>query len=219
MKLHLDPDALNLALALHLSPVTIPYPPEARPAAVLVPVLLDGGPPRTLLQVRSRELRDHAGELSFPGGKPEPGDADLLATALREAHEELALPLDRVEPLGGMRSVPVITGKYLLHPFVALVRGTPAMRPSPELERLIELPLAPWIEGEWPIHGTVGTWRGATFATPFFRLEGGEVLYGASAVIFCELLDRIATACGRALPPLTMVEERPWGERYLGQVR
>lgn len=217
MPLLLDDTLLRRALSLDSALPRIPHPPEARPAAVLVPVLLDGGPPRTLLQVRSRELREHGGELGFPGGKPEPGDADLLATALRETHEELGLPRDALEPLGALSAIPVITGKFLVHPFVARVHGAPALRLSPELERLIELPLLPWIEGTLPTHGTINTWRGATFFTPFFRLEGGELLYGASAAIFQELLARIAHAAGLTLPEPTIVQDLPWGDRYRNQ--
>lgn len=213
----IDPATLRRALALPFSLPAIPLPREARPSAVLVPVLLEGGPPRVLLQVRAASLRDHGGELGFPGGKPEPGDPDLQATALRECIEELGLAAPDIHVLGPLSVVPVITGKYLLHPFAALIRGCPALRLSPELDRLIEVPLLPWIEGVWSFYGTVDTWRGATFLTPFFRLQDDrEVLYGASAVIFYELLVRVARALGGELPAPAVVEEQPWGDRYKG---
>src|SRR5829696_10398579 len=78
--------------------------PGAKQAAVLVPLFPDAaGELHAVFTERRAELRRHAGEISFPGGRREPQDADLLATALRETHEEIGLSPDRVELLGALQ--------------------------------------------------------------------------------------------------------------------
>ncbi|MFY0536570.1 NUDIX hydrolase [Nannocystis pusilla] len=92
---------------------------------MLAPILVEETPgdgPRLLLIERAGNLRSHPGQLAFPGGKPDPEDADLVATALREAWEEVALPPGRVTVIGRLNPVPVPTG-YVIIPFVGLVDG------------------------------------------------------------------------------------------------
>lgn len=190
-----------------------PHIPEARPAAVLVPVMLAGGEARVGLIERSGKLRDHAGELAFPGGKPEDGDADLWATATREASEEVGISPERLEPLGALGVVPVVTGKYLVHSFAALLDGERTGALSGEIVRWIEVPLGPWLRGDRRVAANMNTWRGATFPSPFFHLDEG-VLYGASAAIFFDLLARVAVAAGLPPPQPEFAEGPPWGNRY-----
>ena len=206
-------DLLRRALSAPGVPPPVAPPADARPAAVLVPVLLDD-PARVVMHVRSRTMREHAGEVAFAGGRPDPGDADLRRTAEREAEEEMGLAPSGLVHLGELAPIPVITGRYLLHPFVAAVRGQTPRVASSELERLVDVPLLPWLEGEREVRATLDEWRGLTFPTPIFYLDGGDVLYGASAAILYELLARLAAARGKPLPPLRMQEERPWGDRY-----
>jgi cobyrinic acid a,c-diamide synthase len=84
---------------------------------------------------------------------------------------------------------------------------------STEVARIFEVPIAPWISGERTIHATGAMWNGAMHYTPHFRIEG-SVLYGASAVIFHELLTRLASALGVEVPASVVEEGRPWGDRY-----
>jgi len=207
-------DTLRAALALAL-----PTPPPdplvgkgTRAAAVVIPIRLGAEPAATLV-LRSSALRDHPGEVGFPGGKQDPGDPDLAATALRELEEEVALRPEDVEVLGRLEAIPVITGRYLIHPFVALLRE--GLRPriaSPEIARLLDVPLLPWITGAAVIRGVRTEWRGGA-SVPHFELEGCT-LYGASAFIFHEMLQRIAAALGRELPAPQLQAELPWGDRY-----
>lgn len=186
---------------------------RARAAAVMVPILFDPEP-RALLVLRGSQLAEHPGEVGFPGGKPEPGDADLLATALREMHEEVALSPDRATQLGALMAVPVITGRFLIHPFVAAIaEGPPPRAASPEIARIIHLPLAPLITGELPTSAVRGMWRGAEIVAPHFEVDGA-VLYGASAYIFYELLAKLAARLGRTLPAPRIETTAPWGDRY-----
>lgn len=210
--MHITRDILRAALDL-------PVPPGlsggygARAAAVAVPIRLGVEPCATLV-LRSSALREHAGEVGFPGGKQDPEDPDLEATALRELEEEVALGPDDVEVLGRLRAVSVITGRYLIHPFVALLReGHRPRITSPEIARLLDVPLLPWITGAAIHYGVRTEWRGSESIMPHFELDGC-ILYGASACIFHELLQRLAVMLGRELPAPLLQEELPWGDRY-----
>lgn len=114
--------------------------PSPRPAAVLVPIVLRAAL-TVLLTQRSHDVPSHPGQISFPGGKIEAGDASALDCALREAHEEVGLPPDHVEPLGYLDSYRTGTG-FTIVPVVALVRPgfTLALDPR-EVSDVFEVPL------------------------------------------------------------------------------
>lgn len=193
----------------------LPLREGMRLAAVVLPVRL-GREPTVLMLVRAAALRDHAGEVGFPGGKQETSDVDLRATALREAHEEVHLGPSALEIVGELTPVPVITGRFCIHPFVACVADDAQPKiASTEVARLMEVPLVPWLDGTRRYHAVVTTWRGYPMNIPHFALEGC-VLYGASAYLFHELLARIAKALPLELPPPTLTDQVPWGDRYPG---
>jgi 8-oxo-dGTP pyrophosphatase MutT (NUDIX family) len=110
------------------------------PAAVLVPFVL-GEPPAVLLTKRNERLRRHAGQVSFPGGRIDPGDADATAAALREAWEEIALDPARVEVLGRLGDFLTGTG-FRITPVVGLIPPGLTLRPEPdEVAAAFEFPL------------------------------------------------------------------------------
>ena len=90
------------------------------PAAVLVPMVVRGGDLGLLLTLRTAHLNDHAGQISFPGGRVDPGDEDAIATALRETEEEIGLPRRHVEVIGSLPEYQTGTG-FTVTPVVALV--------------------------------------------------------------------------------------------------
>ena len=98
------------------------------PAAVLIPLVwrpgqsLAGQAPRVLLTQRTEHLKKHAGQISFPGGRAEPDDASLVATALREAQEEVGLAPERVEVLGSLPTYVTGTG-FEVTPVVGLIQA------------------------------------------------------------------------------------------------
>jgi 8-oxo-dGTP pyrophosphatase MutT (NUDIX family) len=124
------------------------------PAAVLIPLVWrpDGAEqgllPRVLLTQRTEHLKKHAGQISFPGGRAEPDDASLVATALREAHEEVGLAPERVEVLGSLPTYITGTG-FEVTPVVGLIEALPHERDSlhltpdaGEVASVFEVPLS-----------------------------------------------------------------------------
>jgi len=113
-----------------------------RPAAVLVPIVAHGGAPTVLLTQRTLHMRQHSGQVAFPGGRCEPADLDPVGTALREAHEEVGLEPGRVEVLGRLPDYLTGTG-YQITPVVGLIEPGFAARPDPhEVAAVFEVPLA-----------------------------------------------------------------------------
>lgn len=116
--------------------------PALCPAAVLVPLVERGGSLNLILTRRTEHLRDHAGQISFPGGRIEAHDADPVAAALREAEEEIGLGRDAVELLGKLPAYCTGTG-YCVEPVVGLVDQRAVLRPQPEeVAEIFEVPLA-----------------------------------------------------------------------------
>ena len=115
---------------------------DPTPAAVLVPVVNRPDGLQILLTQRSADLPDHPGQISFPGGRVEPGDADLAAAALRETTEEIGLAPDRIAILGMLAPYETVTG-YRVTPIVGWVEPPFAVRPDPvEVADVFEVPLA-----------------------------------------------------------------------------
>ena len=112
-----------------------------RHAAVLVPIIAHAEP-TVLLTMRTEHLPNHAGQIAFPGGKVEPGDADAIATALREAEEEIGLDAAYIRPLGYLDALRTHTG-FHVDPVVALVEPGFTLRIDPsEVAAAFEVPLA-----------------------------------------------------------------------------
>lgn len=144
--------------ALPADPTAVVMPPESadwptamraqlttqlKPAGVLVP-LMEGpsGDLNVLLTQRSAELKLHAGQISFPGGRMERHDADIAVTALREAHEEVGIASDRVAVVGYLDPMPTVTG-YAVTATIGIVRpGTAVEVDHNEVEYAFEVPLS-----------------------------------------------------------------------------
>lgn len=120
----------------------MPKPVKLKPAAVLVPIVDRPDGMTILLTQRTDHLHDHAGQISFPGGRAEPSDADLQATALRETEEEVGLPRDRIDLVGQLDIYVTRTG-FEVTPVVGIVNPPFPVKPDPfEVADVFEVPLS-----------------------------------------------------------------------------
>lgn len=140
----------------------------------------------------------HSGQISFPGGGREPGDDDLVATALREAHEEIGIVVDQVTVLGQLSPLYVFVSNHLVYPTVAWSAQRPAFYPDPkEVAQLVEAPLPALLEPanryeeEWQLRDRMATVR-------FYHVQQQKI-WGATAMMISELL---------ALPTLARLAEK-----------
>lgn len=188
-------DALERHVLRDLS--SLLSPGDRRDAPVLVPLLWDPEPV-AVVTVRAAHLRLHAGEVCFPGGSPEPGDADAFATAVREAREELGIGGAR--PLGRLSAVPVFASPYRLVPHVADLAPGPLHPTDGEVARVLKLPIRAVLE-EPHLDGVPFVAAGEPLLSPVFLPEGHR-MYGATAHVFHELLEVMAPLYGLPVPPL-----------------
>jgi 8-oxo-dGTP pyrophosphatase MutT (NUDIX family) len=114
---------------------------DLKAAGVLVPIINRSAGLTVLLTQRSSELRLHAGQVSFPGGRMEGSDKDIVATALRETHEEVGIHPDNVEVAGFLDPAPTVTG-YAVTPVIGLIAEPVSIVIDPgEVEAAFEVPL------------------------------------------------------------------------------
>jgi 8-oxo-dGTP pyrophosphatase MutT (NUDIX family) len=163
--------------------------PGATKAGVLVPLYLHGGELHVVFTKRRDDLRRHPGEISFPGGRHEEGEPDLLSTALREAEEEIGLPRDAVEILGALSPTPTIATNYAVYPFVGLIERGHVWTLSPrEVAEVIELSVSELKEG----YGRRRLIRRGIPIRMDTYLVGDDLIWGATARILSDLLARVA---------------------------
>lgn len=160
---------------------------RSRRAAVLIPIIDDGGELRVLLTRRREDLRTHQGQVAFPGGMAEPGES-ALETALREAREEVALQPDVVEILGTLDDFPTIYDNVIVTPVVGRIASLPELTPEPtEVARIFSIPMEVLAEpAAWRVQDLER--RGRTIPM-YFCDHDGETLWGLSAYITMHLLD------------------------------
>jgi 8-oxo-dGTP pyrophosphatase MutT (NUDIX family) len=157
-------------------------------AAVLVPLYRSGGEFYAVFTKRRDDLRRHPGEISFPGGRYDEGERDLLATALREAEEEIGLPTDAVEVLGALQPTPTIATGYAVYPFVGMIEAGRSWTPSAgEVADVLELSLSDLLAG-YARRRLVR--RGLPIRTDTYLVDD-HLIWGATARILADLFDRI----------------------------
>lgn len=150
-----------------------------RPAGVLAPVIIRDGVAELILTKRSSALKHHPGQIAFPGGKQDENDDDVVAAALREAHEEIGLPPNLVDVLGILPTHETVTG-FQVTPVIGLVREEFVITPEPgEVEEVFFVPLSHVLkEANFSVQSR--RWRGqmrSYYAVPY----GPYYIWGATA--------------------------------------
>ncbi len=167
---------------------------DAAPSAVLVALFEEDGEARVVLTRRSVQLRTHRGQVSFPGGRVEPGE-DAIAAAVREAREEIGLDPALVRPVGYLAAASAFSTGEPITPVVATLPSRPDLVANPdEVDRVFDTSLADLAAGfseEWWSEPEVGR-----FAMYFFSVET-ETVWGATARMLVDLLTTVLVDGGR----------------------
>lgn len=173
---------------------------ELTPASVLFPIVLRASGPSVLLTQRTEHLRDHPGQISFPGGRVEPSDASPADTALREAQEEIGLSARHVEILGYLPEYRTGTG-FRVTPVVAIVKPPFELRPDPgEVAEIFEVPFSFLMDAANHQRHSLH-YRGKLrhyFAMPY----GEYFIWGATAGIIVTLSTALANRLVSSREPL-----------------
>ncbi|APG04593.1 coenzyme A pyrophosphatase [Luteibacter rhizovicinus DSM 16549] len=163
-----------------------------RAAAVLIGIR-DDREQRVVLTVRTDTLQQHAGQVAFPGGRVEPDDVDVVATALRESEEEIGLDAGMVTPLGFLEAFETISG-YSVTPVVARIAANAVLKPDPgEVAEVFEVPFAFFLEPANLRRYTMD-FRGHRRDMVEF-LHAGYRIWGVTAAILYNLLKRMGHPC------------------------
>lgn len=156
-------------------------------AAVLIPLFWTDRGPVAVLTERDPDLRKHAGEISFPGGRQDPGE-DLVITALREAEEEIGLPRESARILGALPPLGTFVSNFTIYPFVAEIpAGLGWVLAEREVAQVLEFSL----EDLSSAHRSERLWaKGVPVRTSTFRM-GDHLVWGATARILADFLGRL----------------------------
>jgi len=194
-----------------MKPIRPSSVPVRQRAAVLVPLVEVRGEPHLLYTRRSLSLSSHSGQVSFPGGKEEPSDSDLIQTALRETDEELGIPPSAVDVWCEMPSLASRDrGDYSATPVVGQVRNYSSLRLTPEVGEVSSVFTVPLSTLANPSNHGYTQFRTSTgYSLPVYHGEVPYVIWGLTAIITFQLL--------RALLPAKVYRHRVTFQAPVGQ--
>ncbi len=165
-------------------------PADARPGSVLILFYRKGS--EWFIPFIQRPIYDgvHSGQISLPGGKCEPGDKDMLFTALRETHEEIGIAPEEVNFLGALTPLYIPNSNFYVYPQVGWVKHSLFFTPDPlEVEEILEVPVSRLLDRKKVKYFTREI-QGVTISAPYFDARGSEI-WGATAMILSEMLEVI----------------------------
>lgn len=165
-----------------------PVPTSAKKAAVLALCYPDNQDlTRLLLILRPPQSGVHAAQVAFPGGGMEIGDRDLLATAIREAQEEVGVSPEELSPIRSLTEIYIPPSNYLVQPYLAWTPLQQRFMPQPaEVDRIIEVPLSNLLRSENRTYCIRNTSYAGPVEVPAFSFEG-HIVWGATAMMLNEL--------------------------------
>jgi 8-oxo-dGTP pyrophosphatase MutT (NUDIX family) len=183
--------------------------PQARRSAVLLALFAQDGQTHLLFIRRAESLRNHSGQIAFPGGSFEASDASLVETALREAAEEIGLLPARVEVLGLLEPVFTAVSNFLITPVVAYLPDGPGqlLRQPDEVAELLILPLQALAD---PAIAHTEVWTSSGLSrTVYFYDYANLRIWGATARIFAQLLCLLAEPVSKLTEPEQSAKDSP----------
>lgn len=162
-----------------------------RPAAVLLPLIPRADEDHILFTLRSQKLRNHRGQISFPGGKKDEGDVSLEYTALRETHEEIGVPAQQIKVLGALPSFATHTGFYV-YPFVGrLPWPVPLVPEMAEIDEVFQVPVS-HLRNPDIYHLEWRKVNGQDYAVHFYQYKH-YTIWGITAHILHDFLSRLSS--------------------------
>jgi 8-oxo-dGTP pyrophosphatase MutT (NUDIX family) len=180
----MDSELLKSSLSSRIDPVLQHYG-KNKLASVLV--VIYGDDPIIVMTEKPKHLKLHAGEISFPGGKFESTDSDLLDTALRETREEIGLRISKNQVIGQLEPVMTLNSSFMILPFVSIVDEITSLSANSEVERIFHIPLKPFLKtmnnDPNPDH---------TRIQEMYTFEyKNKIIWGASARILKQIANRL----------------------------
>lgn len=175
-------DEIKSILSSEIIPV-IEKPGNYKLASVLV--VIYGKLPTVIMTEKPKDLKFHAGEISFPGGKLDIEDDDLLETALRETSEEIGLTIQKNQVIGQLNPVITLNSGFKILPFVSVIDKIPPLSPNVEVETIFHIPLEPFLKtmahDPDPSHNLI---------QEMYTFEyQGQIVWGASARVLKQIVD------------------------------
>lgn len=177
-------DELKSALSTLINPA-IKVDNSYRLASVLV--IIYGKDPTIVMTKKPKYMKFHAGEISFPGGKLDPKDPDLLQTALRETNEEIGLVVSKEQIIGQLEPVVTLNSGFLILPFVTIIDEIPTLVANCEVEDIFHIPLEPFLKT-----GTRDSDPAHNIINEMYTFEyNHQIVWGASARILKQIQNRL----------------------------
>jgi len=166
---------------------------QSRLAAVLMPIIEVDDQLCLLFTRRTETVADHRGQVSFPGGSREPGDINLVDTAMRETWEELGIPASEITTLGCLEPRRLVSG-FLVTPVIGLINWPIELKIfHPEVARVFKIPLN-WLADPMNRYLMDHEYNGMNYQVTYYQPYLGEVVWGATASMTMELLDLIGSS-------------------------